>query len=126
MKRIIISIILLVICFGTAAVEMYYVTKRADDYIDKIEQIDMLMLKDDFENALPLCEEIDDSWSDIAEKINTMLIHDYIDDIGVSFSQMRSHIETNNPDMYFAESSGAKKELTAIRKSEFLNLENIF
>lgn len=125
MKRIIISVILLAICIGAAAVEMYYINIRADYYLDRIEQVDKFMLKNDFESALPLCKDIDKSWSSTAEKINTMLIHDYIDDISLSIAQMRSHIESSNPDMYFAESSGAKKGLASMKNGEFLSLENI-
>lgn len=125
MKRIILSIILLTICIGAASVEMYYIDIRAGYYLDKIEQVDKFMLKNDFESALQLCKDIDESWDDTAKKINTMLNHDYIDDISLSFAQMRSHIENNNPDMYFSESSGAKKGLDSMKNSEFLSLENI-
>ena len=54
-----------------------------------------------------------------------LLIHDYVDEIGNKISNMRSYAENCSPDMYFAESTTAKKELASIKESEYPLAENI-
>ena len=62
---------------------------------------------------------------DNAKLIDTMLIHDYVDNIGLSISRMTAFAQKQNRDMYFAESVQAKKELASIKESEFPLVENI-
>lgn len=42
----------------------------------------------EFEDALKICEETEKEWYDNAKLIDTMLIHDYVDNIGLSISRM--------------------------------------
>lgn len=125
MKRIIIAIVFIVICLITAVVELGYVGTNSNKYISQIEEIDKMMKKDEFEEAIKLCRQTENDWSKTEEKMDILLIHDYVDDVSISLTQMRSHIENGNPDMYFAESDYAKKILASIKGSEYPNFENI-
>lgn len=125
MKRIYISVIFLAIAFSLSAIEIGYISGKIDTYISLIEQADRYMRKTNFEDALNLCKDIEDKWDNSAEKIDMLLIHDYVDEIGNSISKMRSHAENGNPDLYFSESTCAKKELASIKESEYPLLENI-
>ena len=84
-----------------------------------------LMSRLEFEDALKICEETEKEWYDNAKLIDTMLIHDYVDNIGLSISKMTAFAQKQNRDMYFAESVQAKKELASIKESEFPLVENI-
>ena len=84
-----------------------------------------LMSRLEFEDALKKCEETEKEWYDNAKLIDTMLIHDYVDNIGLSISKMTAFAQKQNRDMYFAESVQAKKELASIKESEFPLVENI-
>ena len=126
MKRIYISILFLTIAFLLSAVELGYVSGKADVFISIIDQTDRYMRKTNYEDALNLCREVEDEWYETAESIDMLLIHDYVDEIGNSISKMRSHAENGNPDLYFSESASAKKELASIKESEYPLLENIF
>ena len=94
-------------------------------FIAKIECADRLMSRLEFEDALKICEETEKEWYDNAKLIDTMLIHDYVDNIGLSISRMTAFAQKQNRDMYFAESVQAKKELASIKESEFPLVENI-
>ena len=125
MKRIYISVLFLAIAFSLSAVELGYISGKADVFISMIDQADRYMRKTNFEDALNLCKDIEDQWCESAESIDMLLIHDYVDQIGNSISKMRSHAENGNPDLYFSESASAKKELASIKESEYPLLENI-
>lgn len=125
MKRIYITLVFLLIAGCISAVEAGYVSAKADLFISKIEIADKLMRKSNFEEAIELCKKTENEWDDSAKKIDMLLIHDYVDNIGISFSKMRSYAENASPDMYFAESASAKKELASIKESEYPLIDNI-
>ena len=118
MKRIYIalSLVLAALCF--ASVETGFISGKTDSFIAKIECADRLMSRLE-------CEETEKEWYDNAKLIDTMLIHDYVDNIGLSISRMTAFAQKQNRDMYFAESVQAKKELASIKESEFPLVENI-
>lgn len=125
MKRIYIalSLVLAALCF--ASIEAGFISGKSDSFISKIEHADRLMNQLEFEDAQKICEETENEWYDSAKLIDTLLIHDYVDDIGLSISRMTAFAQKGNRDMYFAESVQAKKELASIKESEFPLVENI-
>ena len=125
MKRIIISLILTAIVLGASVFEVIYVGKKSDDYTDRIKKIDAMLSNNDTESALKECRALESDWDGDAEKIYTLLSHDYADNIGGSVSKMRAHLENGNIDMVYAESAGAKKGLASIKGSEYPFIENI-
>ncbi len=125
MKRIYISFLFIIIVFVFAAAQLGYVSGKADIFISMIEQSDKLMRKSEFEEAINLCETIEQDWYDTAKSIDMLLIHDYVDAIGINISKMKAYAENCSVDMYFAESDTAKKELASIKESEYPLIENI-
>lgn len=125
MKRIYVSLLFIMIVTISAALQFGYVSAEADTFIFMIEQSDKYMRKSEFEDAINVCKNIEEKWSDSAKKIDMLLIHDYIDEIGNKISNMRCYAENCSPDMYFAESMTAKKELASIKESEYPLAENI-
>lgn len=125
MKRIYIALLFFLIVGLLSAVELGYVTANADLYISKIELTDKKVYKNDFENALEMCTELETKWDESAKKIDVMLNHDNIDSISECLNKMTSYIQNGSIDMYFAESNKAKKELASIKESEYPYIENI-
>lgn len=125
MKRILIAVALAAAVLGTAVFEFFYVGGRADFYTARITQIDAFLKQGDAANALDVCRAVERDWDDETGKIYTLLIHDYADNIGYSLSKMRVHLEQGNLDMYYAESTAAKKGLASIKGSEYPKFENI-
>ncbi len=125
MKRLVISIALVLLVFGASVFELLYVCARSDEYADRIDKIEELIYSGDNSTALKNCEALEKDWDGESKKIYTLLIHDYVDSVGNCLSKMRSHLENNSLDMYFAESTGAKKALASIKGSEYPYYENI-
>ncbi|MBR1483796.1 MAG: DUF4363 family protein [Ruminococcus sp.] len=125
MKRLIISVLLMTGCVIGAVSQTSFISGATTRYLDAIEVIDRDMRRDDFQKALDGCSAIDRQWSKSASEIDALLIHDYVDSVGVSIAQMKVHIENGNPDLYFAESQKAKRALASIRDSEYPNAENL-
>ncbi len=125
MKRIYISIIFLAVAFIGASVELGYVSAKTDFFISLINQADEHIEKENYNDALKLCNEMDDKWKDTSKTVDMMLNHEHIDSVGVNFAKMCSYIKNGNIDLYYSESINAKKELAYIKESESLNMENI-
>ena len=125
MKRTIIAVALLLAVAAASAAQFFYVSAQADSFLERIEALDKAMRKNDFGSALKECKSLSSAWDDASGTIDVLLIHDYVDNIGISISQMQAHIENFCPDMYFAESEYAKKGLASIKRSEYPNFENI-
>ena len=125
MTRIYVSLIFILFVAVCAALQLGYVSAEVDKFVSMIEQSDKYMRKSEFEEAISVCKNIEEKWDDTAKKIDMLLIHDYVDEIGNRISNMRSYAENCSPDMYFAESTTAKKELASIKESEYPLAENI-
>lgn len=125
MKRMYIALFLFALALLGGGLETGYITAKADMFIAKIEKIDKHMKKNEFKSALELCRKTEDEWYECDELIDMLLIHDYVDSIGLSMSRMTSLVESKNVDFYMTESINAKKELASIKESEYPKLENL-
>ncbi len=125
MKRIYIAVIFLLFAAVISGIELGYVSAKTDLIVSKIEESNELMVKKDYKKAIELCKNIEKEWDESAESINMLLIHDYVDSIGINISKMRSYAENSSTDLYFAASAGVKKELTSLKESEFPYIENL-
>ncbi len=125
MKRIIISIILFTFCLSGAVFEVFCVSRSVESYLDSIEKVDKLVSSGDFTSASDKCAELEKNWGTTSREIDAVLIHDYVDRIGISISQMKAYAENKTADSYYAVSAEAKKALKSIKDSEYPSLENI-
>lgn len=125
MKRIYFAVFFMISVLTISAVEVGYVSAKVDSYISKIELIDKQIRKDNFEDAIKMCNQLEERWYESAKPIDTILIHDYVDRIGESISKMRAYAENGGVSQYFAESTSAKKQLASIKESEYPYIENI-
>lgn len=109
MKRLFIALALTALVLGASFWEVRYVGRQADRYTGQIEAIDDLLKENKTKAALALCRETEQNWDREVGKIYALLSHDYADAIGGAISKMRAHLEHDDPGMYFAESTSAKK-----------------
>ena len=126
MKRIVIAFLLILLCLTASMTEVFFISRNVTSYCDDIERIDTSMRKDDFEKALNLCADMNDHWNEMTWMVDALLIHDYVDGVGLSLAQMQLYIENCSPDLYFAESEKAKRALASLKDSEYPTTENIF
>lgn len=125
MKRVIIAALLLLTAAACCVLELTYVGSTADKWTRRIEELDSTVRKKEIAAALRQSHDMESQWNTDAKRIDMLLIHDYIDAIGINLSQMRAYLENDSPDMYFAHSESVKKGLASIKGSEYPFLENI-
>ena len=125
MKRIIISIALFTLCLSGAVFEVFCVSRGVDGYIEIIEEVDVLISRGEFDRASYKCAELEKSWNKTSRAIDALLIHDYVDRIGISISQMKAYAENKTADSYYSVSYEGKKALKSIKDSEYPSIENI-
>lgn len=125
MKRIFIALLLFALALCAGGLEVGYITAKVDMFISKIENADKLMKQSDYKSAFEQCKKIEDEWYECDELIDMLLIHDYVDSIGIKISRMTALAESKNVDFYMTESINAKKELASIKESEYPKLENL-
>lgn len=119
MKRIYIalSLVLAALCF--ASVETGFISGKTDSFIAKIECADRLMSRLEFEDALKICEETEKEWYDNAKLIDTMLIHDYVDNIGLSISRMTAFAQNRTVICTLPKAFRQKKNSPPLKKASF-------
>lgn len=125
MKRIYIAIAFLIISITTGIFEMFYVTNKIDELNEQILTADKLFENESYEDAIDILSAAESKWQNNLSIFDILLIHDYVDEISVNLSAMKSYVATNSGDEYLAESAGIKKQLTSIKDSELVQIENI-
>lgn len=121
----IIAVSLFLICLTGAVIEVFSVSGSVTGYIGEIEAVDSLVKSGDLKSAADKNRELESRWQSTASVIDAVLIHDYVDQISIDLSQMRSYIESGDISSYFAGSESAKKALASIKDSEYPVIENI-
>ena len=122
MKRIYISLAFFILSIATGIFEMFYVTNRIDELNEEIVSADNLVKSENYDGAKDVLAAAESKWQ---KNLSIFDIHDYVDEISVNLSAMRSYVATQSNDNYFAESAGIKKQLTSIKDSELVQIENI-
>ncbi len=127
MKRIYISLAFFIfINSNRHFFEMFYVTNRIDELNEEIVSADNLVKSENYDGAKDVLAAAESKWQKESKHFfDILLIHDYVDEISVNLSAMRSYVATQSNDNYFAESAGIKKQLTSIKDSELVKIENI-
>ena len=111
MKRIIMAVILAVTVLSGCISELIYLENIFDEWTHCIDKVDHLVQKADYGSALIKSRFLEEKWERTAKRVDILLIHDYVDSIGVNLSQMRSHLEAGNADMYFSHSAAARERM---------------
>lgn len=125
MKRIYIALAFLIIAVTVGIFEMFYVTNKIDELNEKIISADNLVKSENYEGAKDVLASAESKWQKNLSIFDILLIHDYVDEISVNLSSMRSYVATQSNENYLAESEGIKKQLTSIKDSELVQIENI-
>jgi len=125
MKRLIISLALALSVLAASVFEVVYVSGKSDGYAERINNIDHLISDGNSDKALAECKKLEADWESGSRKTYTLLSHDAVDSIGFCVSRMSAFLAKGSYQMYFAESTSAKKGLASIKGSEYPLIENI-
>lgn len=125
MKRIYIAVAFLIVAITTGMFELFYVTNKIDELNEQILTADNFVQSENYDFAKEVLASAEEKWQKNLSIFDILLIHDYVDEISVNLSAMRSYVATNSGDEYLAESAGIKKQLASIKDSELVGIENI-
>ena len=120
MKRIYIAIAFLIIALTKGIFEMFYVTNKIDELNEEIISADTLVKSENYDGAKSVLASAETEWQKNLSIFDILLIHDYVDEISVNLSAMRSYVATQSNDNYLAESAGIKKQIPSIKDSELV------
>ena len=109
MKRIYISLAFFILSIATGIFEMFYVTNRIDELNEEIVSADNLVKSENYDGAKDVLAAAESKWQKNLSIFDILLIHDYVDEISVNLSAMRSYVATQSNDNYLAESAGIKR-----------------
>ena len=125
LKRIYIAAILLLLCTLICSFEFIFVSRRAEDYIDKINRIEKEYRDSNNSTALSLADSIDTEWSRTVSPMDSLLYHDYVDRISNNISKLSILILENDSSTFYTTCTEIKNQLMSLKKSEVPNFENI-
>ncbi len=125
MKRIRISIILLIISAVVCTVQFIYVYNSSNNFIADIENIEENYRNKDYETALKMSSDTFNKWKRNAGLTNLFLYHDYVDEITSNMEQMAIYAAYRKDVEFFSVSSQLKKQIASLKDSEIPNIENI-
>lgn len=125
MKRIRISIILLIISAVVCTVQFIYVYNSSNNFISDIENIEENYINKDYEAALKMSSDTFKKWKRNTKLCNLFLYHDYIDEITSNMEQMTIYAAYKKDVEFFSVSSQLKRQITSLKDSEIPNIENI-
>lgn len=91
MKRIYISLAFFILSIATGIFEMFYVTNRIDELNEEIVSADNLVKSENYDGAKDVLAAAESKWQKNLSIFDILLIHDYVDEISVNLSAMRSY-----------------------------------
>ena len=125
MNRISIAFIFIMLTGILCAGEYIYVEKTVKKYTEDLNVIQEAIENGDREKALRLSKESDDQWQQDLGKIDMLLFHDYVDDIGEDMCTIKKYIENGNDDEALVVCEKTKRELKSLFESELPAAKNI-
>lgn len=125
MKRITLAVIFILLVTLLVYGEYSYVEKTVKKFTDDLSKIETALENGDYETALNISQKCDDSWKDNSRKMDMLLYHDYVDNVGDSFVSIRKYIEFDNEKEALLVCEKAKRQLQTLFESEKPLAENI-
>ncbi len=125
MKRIYIATAFLLLTISLALFEACYVCKQTETFVFKIEEIDNSMKENNLKKAYSNVSMLEKEWEEKLWTFEIMLNNDSTDAISENLATLSVYAKEGNTEEYFSSSEIIKKQLTSLKDSELLNLENI-
>ena len=105
--------------------EFIFVSKRSQDYIDKVTEIEIQYRLSENERALILAENMNTEWSRTVSPMDSLLYHDYVDKISNNISKLKILILQQDSSSLYTTCTEIKNQLSSLKNSEIPNFENI-
>lgn len=125
MKRLFAALVLLAITAGICTFEFKLVRDSSTRYINEIKDVEKSFSAGQKDTALTLIHKINIAWKDNVSSMDTLLYHDYVDDISNNFSKLELYIQKDDETAFYITCRELINQLDSLRKSEIPSLENI-
>ena len=125
MKRLIITLIIVAVCAAASGAELAFVSHQTDSVLRGVESADALVRRGNYSEAASICKTICRHWDESAPATDALLIHDYVDSVGLELRKMQTYAEHKCCADYFSSSESVKKGLASLKGSEYPHIENI-
>ena len=125
MKRGVIAVILLVICFITAGIQYVYVTSNTSMFVKMIEEADEYIENDDILSAQDAAYRLDHRYQETEQTLNIFIYHANTDAIARDIAMMRRYTQTSNSSDFLAASAACKRALMCLFNNEIPCFQNI-
>lgn len=120
-SSIIALILIFIACFGVAQ----WSESMSEDYIKRLEYAKTLTESGDWETAKKITKEVEEGWKSQNFALYTLLRHDDLDRILLSFQSVEQYLDLQDEEPYHANNAQLITQLKLLAEMEQLNLENI-
>jgi dihydroorotase len=126
MKKLILSLILLVIITAAGILSIRYFKSSSDYVVKDIDKTAALVRQNNWKDAQTQISNIDKEWKSTEKTWSLLTDHIEVDNIEMSLKKSKEFIETLNPSQALAELESLKFMVEHIYEKEQINLKNIF
>lgn len=121
MKRLVYSVLLLLVAVVLCFVEVMGINRVINEYVDRLDKLEDSEVKGNVES----CKDLSDDWKEDEKFLNVFLLHDTIDEIGNELNSLKAYAKYDNESEFNATILKLKKQLLSLKESELLVTENI-
>lgn len=125
MKTIISTIIITILILFIGFFNLSFLGNESSEFLDILESLYTKVKKEDWKAASSQYNIINEKWSDSHEKYMILVDHYEIDNINMSFSELKAYIDTKNKSLSLAKILNLKLLIDHITEKEALTLKNI-
>jgi hypothetical protein len=125
MKRLWISVSVLLALLGSTLANSYCLNNIINDYTQKLSEAHRLAEADNWDAASELTKQVTKRWHKHDFYFHVMLPHRDIDEIHLTFQEVEEYLKLEESDQYNAANAKLIAQLGLLAEMEQLNLKNI-
>lgn len=125
MKRLYISLVILLITAAVCITEVMLITKTSEKFKPCIDEIQKLVYEEDYEKAYIMSISVYEEWDDCSKILDCFLLHDATDSIGNDMYVLPSYIRNKDITEIDASCERIIVQLKSLDKNEIPVLDNL-
>lgn len=126
MKRLYLTIALVIVCLAIGFVEMGTIKYSTDRCLENIKNIEIEVENENFDEAEKICKQATAEYENISGKIMFCYYpHSNLENVAQNLSLMTETLKNNNIQLYKVIREKTEKQLHAIKEEELFTIQNI-
>ena len=125
MKRLWIAASILLFLLGSTLANSYLLNRIIADYTHQLTEAHRLAEADNWNAAAQLTAQVTERWHEHDFYFHVMLPHRDIDEIHLTFQEVKEYLKLEEPDQYNAANAKLIAQLGLLAEMEQLNWKNI-